>query len=113
MKPAFVQNRCYARHGWDREVREFCRAHQIAYQGFSLLTANPAVVGHAEVIRAAAARKKTPAQLVLAYCVQLGILPLTGSTSELHLGQDLAAVEWMLEPKEIELLDRVTAASSR
>ena len=38
--PSFVQNRCYARLGWDREVREFCRERQIVYQGFSLLTAN-------------------------------------------------------------------------
>ena len=40
VKPAFVQNRCFARTGWDRAVREFCRANGIAYQGFSLLTAN-------------------------------------------------------------------------
>ena len=38
--PKFVQNRCYARLGWDRGVREFCRDHQMIYQGFSLLTAN-------------------------------------------------------------------------
>src|SRR5258708_918177 len=41
--PAFVQNRCYARLGWDREVRAFCREHRIVYQGFSLLTANQEV----------------------------------------------------------------------
>lgn len=27
--PAFVQNRCYARFGWDREVRAFCRTRKI------------------------------------------------------------------------------------
>ncbi|MGA6988128.1 MAG: aldo/keto reductase, partial [Terriglobales bacterium] len=42
--PAFVQNRCYARHGWDRETRQFCREHKIIYQGFSLLTANREVL---------------------------------------------------------------------
>ena len=40
--PAFVQNRCFARTGWDREVRAFCRERSIVYQGFSLLTANSA-----------------------------------------------------------------------
>src|SRR5207302_6455793 len=44
--PAFVQNRCYARLGWDREVRAFCREHNIIYQGFSLLTANVKVLLH-------------------------------------------------------------------
>jgi diketogulonate reductase-like aldo/keto reductase len=41
VKPMVVQNRCYASMGWDREVREICRTHNIIYQGFSLLTANP------------------------------------------------------------------------
>src|SRR5258708_5015017 len=52
--PAFVQNRCYARLGWDREVRSFCRKRKIVYQGFSLLTANVEVIRHpmvAEVAR--------------------------------------------------------------
>ncbi|MBX9658191.1 MAG: aldo/keto reductase, partial [Nitrospiraceae bacterium] len=39
-KPMVVQNRCYAAFGWDKEVRDLCRANQIIYQGFSLLTAN-------------------------------------------------------------------------
>src|SRR4051812_12999499 len=41
--PDFVQNRCFARLGWDREVRAFCSQHKITYQGFSLLTANPEI----------------------------------------------------------------------
>jgi diketogulonate reductase-like aldo/keto reductase len=28
--PAFVQNRCFARVGWDRDVRAFCREHSAA-----------------------------------------------------------------------------------
>ena len=40
IKPAFVQNRCFARTQWDAEIRDLCRAHDIRYQGFSLLTAN-------------------------------------------------------------------------
>src|ERR1700678_1944403 len=37
---SFVQNRCFARLGWDRDIRAFCRERKIVYQGFSLLTAN-------------------------------------------------------------------------
>jgi diketogulonate reductase-like aldo/keto reductase len=40
--PAFVQNRCFARLGWDRAVRDVCRERGVVYQGFSLLTANRA-----------------------------------------------------------------------
>jgi diketogulonate reductase-like aldo/keto reductase len=44
VKPIVVQNRCYARMGWDKEVREICKAQGIIYQGFSLLTANQDVL---------------------------------------------------------------------
>ena len=40
VRPRFVQNRCYAARGWDRDVRAFCAANGLVYQGFSLLTAN-------------------------------------------------------------------------
>src|SRR6266536_1590298 len=43
--PAFVQNRCHARTGWDRDMRAFCRQRGIVYQGFSLLTANRRELG--------------------------------------------------------------------
>lgn len=29
VKPHMVQNRCYANRGWDRDVREFCKALQL------------------------------------------------------------------------------------
>src|SRR6266480_3843025 len=59
--PAFVQNRCFARLGWDRGVRAFCAERDIVYQGFSLLTANPEVVRHPLVARLPARGKATPA----------------------------------------------------
>jgi diketogulonate reductase-like aldo/keto reductase len=34
VKPRFVQNRCFARTGWDRQIREFCTANEIVYRGF-------------------------------------------------------------------------------
>src|SRR5262245_32807037 len=40
VRPHFVQNRCHAKRGWDRRVRQFCAANGVVYQGFSLLTAN-------------------------------------------------------------------------
>src|SRR5712691_4030853 len=57
--PAFVQNRCFASLGWDRDVRAFCAERDIVYQGFSLLTANPEVLSHPLVARIAAREKAT------------------------------------------------------
>ena len=44
VRPRFVQNRCYAARGWDRDVRAYCTANGAAYQGFSLLTGNRAML---------------------------------------------------------------------
>lgn len=100
--PAFVQNRCFARLGWDREVRAFCRKHNIVYQGFSLLTANQEVLHHPPFIEAAAKLDVTPAQAVFAFARAVGILPLTGTSSAEHMRQDLAGLEIAL-PAELVL----------
>ena len=91
--PAFVQNRCFARLGWDREVRSFCSEHKITYQGFSLLTANPEVLQHSPFVVLARSLAATPAQVIFSFSRAIGILPLTGSTDPEHLKQDLASLD--------------------
>jgi len=89
--PAFVQNRCYARRGWDREVRLFCDERGITYQGFSLLTANKQVVRDPLVGELAAGANATPAQVVFAFARAVGMVALTGTSSAEHMTQDLAS----------------------
>src|SRR5260370_4303387 len=78
--PAFVQNRCFARRGWDRDVRSFCTERRIVYQGFSLLTANPEVGGNPVIARIAAPDRATPAQGAFPSAPPVGMLPLTGTS---------------------------------
>src|SRR5580698_236377 len=106
--PAFVQNRCYAHFGWDREVRKFCRDHNIVYQGFSLLTANQEVLKHpliTELTTADPAANATPAQIVFRFARSIGILPLTGTTSALHMKQDLASYDLVLPPDAVNAIE--------
>jgi diketogulonate reductase-like aldo/keto reductase len=107
IKPMVVQNRCYASQGWDREVREICLAHGIVYQGFSLLTANREVMADPD-IRAIAKRLGTgSAQIIFRFAIQIGMLPLTGTTSEQHMKDDLQAKQLALFPEEIQLIDTI------
>jgi diketogulonate reductase-like aldo/keto reductase len=99
--PAFVQNRCYARLGWDREVRLFCRERNIVYQGFSLLTANKEVVRHPTITGLAEQANATPAQIVFAFARAVGMLPLTGTSNADHMAQDLASRGLVLSPEVI------------
>ncbi|KAK3264781.1 hypothetical protein CYMTET_26505 [Cymbomonas tetramitiformis] len=92
VRPSFVQNRCYAATGWDKSIRDLCRAHGIVYQGFSLLTANRHVLRHNSVMQAARGLDMTAEQLIFRFAVQVGMIPLTGTTSERHMKEDLRAV---------------------
>ena len=103
--PAFVQNRCFARLGWDRDVRVFCADRQIVYQGFSLLTANPEVLHHPVVARVAARGHATPAQVVFRFAQAVGMLPLTGTTDAEHMVQDLASRDVPLAADEVRAIE--------
>src|SRR5580698_7725643 len=103
--PTFVQNRCFARLGWDREVRAFCGEHQIIYQGFSLLTANPEVLEHPPFVEAAKKLNVTPAQVVFAFARAIRMLPLTGTSSADHMKQDLASLELTLPPDLVKAIE--------
>ncbi|MGC2745104.1 MAG: aldo/keto reductase [Candidatus Angelobacter sp.] len=105
--PAFVQNRCYARLGWDREVRAFCREHNIIYQGFSLLTANVEVLRHPLLAGLSAEIKATPAQLIFAFARQVGMLPLTGTSSAEHMKKDLASLSLELPVEAVNAIEAI------
>ena len=103
--PAFVQNRCFASMGWDREVRAFCRDHDIVYQGFSLLTANVEILRHPLVHEIARLSDATIAQVIFAFARQIGILPLTGTTDPAHMDEDLASLSLELTPDAVEAME--------
>ena len=103
--PAFVQNRCYARLGWDRDVRQFCAERRIIYQGFSLLTANPEVLRHPLVSGLAARCNSTPAQIVFGFARAVGMLPLTGTADAGHMGQDLASLGLALPTEAVTAIE--------
>ena len=105
--PSFVQNRCYARLGWDRAIRRFCRENKIIYQGFSLLTANQEVLRHPLIASLAASARVTAAQIVFAFAQGVGILPLTGTSNAEHMKQDLASRELQLPPDALQAIDSI------
>ena len=105
VKPTFVQNRCYAQLGWDKEIRQFCTQKGLIYQGFSLLTANSFVLP--QVQHLAARFNKTPMQIVFRFTMQIGILPLTGTTNSTHMKEDLA-LNFNLTDEDIKFIENIT-----
>jgi diketogulonate reductase-like aldo/keto reductase len=107
IKPAVIQNRFYAKTHHDRNIRDFCKQHRIIYQSFWTLTGNPDVLAHARLQALAIKYHRSAAQVFFRYLSQIGIIPLTGTTSETHMREDLAIFDFELAADEcaaIELL---------
>jgi len=110
IQPKFVQNRCYAKTGWDRALREFCGSRGIVYQGFSLLTANRAELAGPVAQRIALRSGRPLEQVVFRFCQLLGILPLTGTSRVEHMRLDLAASELELSATDVAELESLHGA---
>jgi diketogulonate reductase-like aldo/keto reductase len=105
--PAFVQNRCFASTGWDRDVRHFCLERNIVYQGFSLLTANVDMLHGPLIGQVAAQNNATPAQIIFAFAHAVGMLPLTGTSNAEHMKQDLASFHLKLTGDTVRAIETI------
>ena len=108
VKPMVVQNRCYAVMGWDKEVREICKAQGIIYQGFSLLTANQDVLRDPQVWEIAKRVEANPLQVIFRFALQIGMLPVTGTTNEQHMKDDLAVLtQFELSTDDVQKIESI------
>ncbi|MBX5461051.1 MAG: aldo/keto reductase [Steroidobacteraceae bacterium] len=104
IKPAVLQNRFYAETDYDVALRAFCRERRIVYQSFWTLTANPHLLADETVRLLAMKHGRTPAQVLFRYLTQVDVVPLTGTTSEAHMREDLAIFEFELTETEIKAI---------
>jgi diketogulonate reductase-like aldo/keto reductase len=104
IKPAFVQNRCYASAGWDREIRAFCADSGITYQGFSLLTANARELSAPAIRQIVAASGGTLPQVVFRFALAVGMIPLTGTSSAAHMREDLSCYDLELSDDAVNII---------
>lgn len=101
IKPSIVQNRFYNETSYDKELREFCREKNIAYQSFWSLTANPFLLAHQSLRAIAQKYAKNPEEIFFRFLTHIGITPLSGTTSQLHMQQDVAIFAFELTNDEI------------
>jgi diketogulonate reductase-like aldo/keto reductase len=106
-KPMVVQNRCFAALAWDKQVRDICQAQDIIYQGFSLLIANRAVLDDPEIRAIARRLGASITQVIFRFAMQIGMLPLTGTTSEQHMKEDLQAEQFTLTTEELQRIETI------
>lgn len=92
VKPAVVQNRFYEDTLFDVSLRAFCRDHQIVYQSFWTLTANPDLVRSTPVQQLATRTNISPAAALYVLVMGLSyVTVLNGTKDEGRMREDLAA----------------------
>ena len=101
IKPAVLQNRFYKETNFDKNLRKWCAENKIVYQSFWTLTANPALLQNPIVNDIASSHHKTPAQVLFRYLTQTGVAPLTGTTSDTHMAEDLAIFSFELSATDV------------
>lgn len=109
VRPAFVQNRCYASRGWDRATRSVCEEQGVVYQGFSLLTANAAEMRDQRLTSIARAHQRTPSQVVFRFALQAGMICLTGTSSADHMREDLDVFSFELSQDEFATIEAISS----
>jgi diketogulonate reductase-like aldo/keto reductase len=135
IKPSFVQNRCFAVTRWDKNLRELCSQNRIEYQGFSLLTANKQYLG-GEVIELKdrnipklgfidegyeqkagnvdsriqsiiSETGKNIQQIIFKFSQQVGMIPITGTRSDLHMRANLEIDDLILSSSQLEIIENI------
>ena len=113
IKPAVIQNRCFASTLWDSEVRTLCRSQGIIYQGFSLLTGNAMELNSLTVRTIARRLECTLARIIFRFALQSGMIPLTGTMSEPHMLEDLSAYDINLNAEEMDAIKHIASPFRR
>lgn len=101
IKPTILQNRFYNDSNYDKELRTFCKENSISYLGFWTLTANPHILASDTIHELKEKYNKTQVQIFYRFLTQIGIIPLNGTTSQIHMIEDLSIFEFQLTNEEI------------
>jgi len=71
------------------------------------VTANPTVLAHATLKNLTKKYRHSAAQVFYRYLTQIGIMPLTGTSSSEHMREDLAIFEFELTADECAAVQRL------
>ncbi|MDD2699171.1 MAG: aldo/keto reductase [Arcobacteraceae bacterium] len=105
IKPKVLQNRFYDATAYDKELRNFCKEKELAYQSFWSLSANPHIVHSKEVLEISKKYQKSPVGIFYRFLTQIGITPLNGTTSNEHMIEDLDIFSFTLDDVDVKIME--------
>lgn len=105
IKPKMLQNRCYAARGWDYRIRKCCESAGVAYQGFSLLTANRDTLTHPDLLAIARRHSRSASEIIFRFARDAGMIALTGTSNANHMRLDLQIDDFRLDANEVTRIE--------
>lgn len=93
-------------HPWQqhRELRKYCKEKGIVVVAYSPLTQGRRL-GDATVTKLAEKYNKTPAQIVLRWCLQKGVVIIPKSDREARIIENTRIFDWSLSDEDVKALD--------
>ena len=76
-------------------------------QVLDALTANPEVLAHPELARIAKHHNRTVSQIIFRLALDMGMLPLTGTTDAGHMRADLDVFDFALTLDEVQQIEHL------
>ena len=70
-----------------------------------MLTANRQVLNHEAMKEIARLHRKTAAQIIFRYALEVGMLPLTGTKSGIHMAEDLDVFSFKLTVADVKAIE--------
>lgn len=121
IKPANLQVELHAYHQ-QKALREICSKHGITvcaygpigapYKAKELDDSSPILLEHPTVTSIAKRLGKTPAQILLRFLVQLGIIVIPKSTNPERIRKNFQVFDFKLSPEDMSALDAVDKRES-
>ena len=89
--------------GWSQDMLDYCGERRIVIQAYSPLT-RAQRLDDERLERVAAAYDRTPAHVLLAWALRLGVAPLPKANQKTHLVENLDALEFALDDAAMQAL---------
>lgn len=90
---------------YDPELLKFCEEHSIIVQAWSPL-GNGRICNDAILAKIGSKYGKTPSQVAIKWIIQHGCMPLPNSKNEVHISENMQAVDFLLSMEEMEQIDQ-------
>lgn len=91
------------------ELRKYCHTRDIAVEAWSPLMVGGEVLRHQTIMSLAASHHKTPAQIVLRWHIQSGIIAIPKSVTPERIRENIAIFDFELSQDDMQAVDALNA----